>query len=344
MLKKLESWIIENLDVKQGQYADLTQNMERQCPYDIVGSYRDWDPKELWDWIERIQFSYLLDHFPKEAKVLDIGFGDGWPSLLIAPEVGHVIGIDVADQRVKKAKENKTKRGIENVEFLKMSSENMNFANNTFDGAISYSCIEQTDSYATIQEIYRVLKPGGTLIGSMQNFLIEKSGEILWRVGPTAFTKSTYDDYFIIYQIQDIETLTEKNYILTVSEKFDQLIREQISDESFLTMNDDQIIRFEQLLLKHQSEIIQCNTYTTQHLSIQKVKEYLERAGFKEISFFSFKNLKKIYQLLQSWKETDTLNQLGEHFFELTDGFKQLLEVEEGNNTNAGQLQVIAIK
>lgn len=340
----IQEWINNNLKVEAGQYKDFTENMERQCSADIAGPYRDWDPTQLWDWIERITFSYYLDHFKNDAKILDVGFGDGWPSLLIAPEVGEVIGIDIAEQRVRKAKENQARRGIKNVQFLQMSSEEMEFADNTFDGVFSCSCIEQTDSFATVQEIYRVLKPGGIAIGSLQDLTKFDPGEYIYRLAPNCSNKSTYGDYIIVYSICDVENLQELFYILFVTEKMDQLIQEEISDSTYLHMNEEQSKRLEELFREYPEEIERCLTYTTNHLSIPKVEEYLKAAGFKEVSIFYFTNLIQMYKVIQGWEEAGILEEMGAHFQPLTQGFKDLLEVESGVNSKFHHIQFRAVK
>lgn len=343
-MTKIQEWINNNLKVEAGQYKDFTENMERQCPVDIVGPYRDWDPTELWDWKDRIVFSYYLDHFSKDAKILDVGFGDGWPSLLIAPEVGEVIGIDIAEQRVRKAKENQARRGIKNTQFLQMSSEEMEFADNTFDGVFSCSCIEQTDSFATVQEIYRVLKPGGIAIGSLQDLTQFAPGEYFSRMSPDCSKKSTYGDYIITYSICDVENLQEFFYILFISEKLDQLIQEEISDSTYLHLNEEQTKKLEELLKEYPAEIERCLTYTTNHLSIPKVEEYLKAAGFREVSIFYFTNLIKMLKVIQGWQDAGTLEEIGNHFQPLTQGFKDLLEVESGVNPKLQHIQFRAVK
>lgn len=341
-MKQLESWIHNYLHVEQGTYQDLTENMERQCPVDIAGPYRDWNPTIVSDWEDRVVFSYLLDLLPPQPTVLDVGFGDGWPSLLIAPYVGEVVGIDIAAQRVRKATENQLRRGITNARFLQMSGEEMGFADATFDGVFSYSCIEQTDSFATLKEIYRVLKPNGVLIGHLQDLTRFSSGEFIERYAPTAKSKSTHGDYLVCYTIADIPALTEVNYIIPINEVIDTEIQKLVRDSSLL--HAELATRVQEIFAAHQAEIGTVLTYTTNHLSIPMVVGYLQDAGFREITVFHFANLPKILKIIAHWKETGLLGEMGVFFDQLTQDFKQLLEVAEGQDPTDYHIMLKAVK
>lgn len=341
-MKQLEHWIQHHVHVIQGSYQDLTENMERQCPVDIAGPYRDWDAGRVGDWEDRMVFSYMLDFLPAQARVLDVGFGDGWPGLLIAPYVREVVGIDIAAQRVRKAKENQHQRGIMNASFLQMSGEKMEFADATFDGVFSFSCIEQTDSFATVKEIYRVLKPNGMLIGHVQDLTRFPSGESFFRLTPTAEMRSTHGDYLICYTIADVEALTEVNYIIPISPTIDQAILETIGEPSLL--QEEQAMQLQEILQAHQSEIGTVRTYTTQHLSIDKVTSYLQEAGFREVSIFHFSNLRKILRVVAQWQKDGLLQDMGVYFDQMTEGFRQLLEVAEGENPTANHMMLKAVK
>lgn len=342
-MTKIENWINEHVQLRAGQYKDLTEQMERQCGADIAGSYRDWDPTQVGDWYERILFSYLLEGFDDQSKVLDIGFGDGWPSLLIAPEVGEVVGIDIAHQRVRKAQENQARRGIENAQFMQMSSEEMEFADATFDGAFSFSCIEQTDSFATVQEIYRVLKPGGMLVGSLQDLSQFPPGEYINRLSPRAASKSTQGNCILHYSISDLTNLTEVNYVLEISDALDQKIHEEIAP-GWAHLSAEQSADLERLLREFANDVLAGFTYTTQHLSISKVKEYLRAAGFREVSIFHFSNISQMIKVVQGWQAEGLLPALGEHFGVLARGFKDLLDVQSGVNPQIRHIHVKAIK
>ena len=97
--------------------------------------------------------------------VLDLGSGGGIDVLLSARRVGptgKAYGLDMTDQMLALAKENKRKAGVENVEFLKGEIEHIPLPDNSVDVIISNCVINlSADKDAVLREAFRVLKPGG---------------------------------------------------------------------------------------------------------------------------------------------------------------------------------------
>jgi SAM-dependent methyltransferase len=97
--------------------------------------------------------------------VLDLGSGGGIDVLLSAKRVGptgKAYGLDMTDEMLALANENKRKAGLENVEFLKGEIENIPLADNSVDIIISNCVINlSADKYRVLREAFRVLKPGG---------------------------------------------------------------------------------------------------------------------------------------------------------------------------------------
>jgi SAM-dependent methyltransferase len=97
--------------------------------------------------------------------VLDLGSGGGIDVLLSARRVGptgKAYGLDMTDEMLALANENKRKAGIENVEFLKGEIENIPLPDNSIDVIISNCVINlSADKEKVLREAFRVLKPGG---------------------------------------------------------------------------------------------------------------------------------------------------------------------------------------
>ena len=97
--------------------------------------------------------------------VLDLGSGGGIDVLLSAKRVapgGKAYGLDMTDDMLALARENQKKAGVENVEFLKGTIENIPLPDNTVDVIISNCVINLSgDKDRVMREAFRVLKPGG---------------------------------------------------------------------------------------------------------------------------------------------------------------------------------------
>jgi len=113
--------------------------------------------------------------------VLDLGSGAGIDAILASQKVGEkgkVIGIDMTEEMVKKAKENAKEQGVKNVEFLLGEIENLPVEDNSVDAIITNCVINLTpDKAKTFSEAYRVLKQGGKIYLSDIVLLKELTGE-----------------------------------------------------------------------------------------------------------------------------------------------------------------------
>ena len=107
----------------------------------------------------------LLAALNPGETVLDLGSGGGIDVLLSARRVGptgRAYGLDMTDEMLALANENKRTAGVENVEFLKGEIENIPLPDNSVDVIISNCVINlSSNKDRVIAEAFRVLKPGG---------------------------------------------------------------------------------------------------------------------------------------------------------------------------------------
>jgi len=108
--------------------------------------------------------------FEKGQTVLDLGSGAGVDVFLAADAVGptgKVIGVDMTQPMIDKARENARKKGIQNVEFRLGEIENLPVESNTVDIVISNCVLNLVpDKNKAFAEIFRVLKPKGYFVVS----------------------------------------------------------------------------------------------------------------------------------------------------------------------------------
>ena len=107
----------------------------------------------------------LLAQLNPGETVLDLGSGGGIDVLLTAQRVGpagKAYGLDMTDEMLALANENRRKAGAENVEFLRGEIENIPLPDHSVDVIISNCVINlSADKPRVLREAFRVLKPGG---------------------------------------------------------------------------------------------------------------------------------------------------------------------------------------
>jgi arsenite methyltransferase len=100
--------------------------------------------------------------------VLDLGSGAGFDAFLAAQAVGstgQVIGVDMTDEMLAKARSNAQRAGVGNVEFRKGYIEALPVDDASVDVVLSNCVINLVpDKAAVYREVARVLRPGGRMV------------------------------------------------------------------------------------------------------------------------------------------------------------------------------------
>ena len=129
-------------------------------------------------WLAEIRRNISLD---KSIKILDIGTGTGFFSILLS-RLGHeIIGVDFSKEMINEAKQLSIIYN-QDISLYIMDAQNLDFEDHTFDLVISRNLIwNLTNPKKAYIEWIRVLKKGGILL----NFDGEYTKEVYEQASPT---------------------------------------------------------------------------------------------------------------------------------------------------------------
>ena len=114
----------------------------------------------------------LKKHLPekKNLRILDVGCGTGFFTILLAKEGHQVTGIDLTPDMITHAKELAEEEKAD-CQFAVMDAENPDFPDEEFDVIVSRNLTwTLPDAEHAYQEWFRVLKPGGVMINLDANY------------------------------------------------------------------------------------------------------------------------------------------------------------------------------
>lgn len=110
------------------------------------------------------KYEALVMQHAKGGVVLDYGCALGEWALKVAPVASHVHGIDISDVAIASAQASAAQRGLGNTDFAVMDAHHTAYPDNHFDLVFGIGIIHHLDTRLSLQEVARVLKPGGVAI------------------------------------------------------------------------------------------------------------------------------------------------------------------------------------
>lgn len=236
--------------------------------------YQPFDCNKKAHWRDR---GWVLDFLLSArgaGRILDFGPGDGWPSLLIAPYVYEVVGVDASPKRIEVCRDNARKLEIENAKFIHVpAGDALPFDDGSFDGITAASSIEQTPNpQEALSELYRVLKNGGRLRMSYESLLRYRGG----RENELSVSKIDNETSRIDLYIRDIGKESADIYALIINLCLNKLLDIFGSKEQDLEF--DSIDEYKIAVLHPYVEEARCC-----HLKYPRCKTWLRWLG--EIGF-----------------------------------------------------------
>lgn len=256
----------------------LYDAMESQSDHSLPIIYQPFDAGSPMHWRDRgSAFDYLESTRAEGKRVLDFGPGDGWPSLIVAPYVAEVVGVEGSHRRVQVCQENAARLGISNARFLYVEpGTRLPFEDESFDAAIAASSVEQSpDPKATLRELVRVLRPGGRLRMSYESLNTyrgdQERGAWLWPIDEHRCRLFIID--------RDLEGERARQYGITFSMSGPALIDALAPGASELSFEAITISSLE----KVRSSVTEAGVCTTVHPSGRTLLAWLHEIGFHEL-------------------------------------------------------------
>ena len=157
----------------------MTKYLTKNYNWETLEIAFAYDELPLW---ASVSGNLLLDNIPykKHQTVVDIGFGTGFPLLILARRLGatcQIIGVDIWNDAIERAKTKAKITDIDNLTILNSNAEKIDLQTNSVDLIVSNLGINNFENpEAVIRECRRILKPNGSLflssnlVGTFQAF------------------------------------------------------------------------------------------------------------------------------------------------------------------------------
>jgi len=270
-------WIEQVLNPKACTSEEFTyDDMDSQSDRSLPIIYQPFNAGQRAHWQDRGSlFDYLFSTQGK--KLLDFGPGDGWPSLIVAPFVEEVVGVEGSGRRVEVCTENARRLGISNARFIYVEPGTpLPYPDNSFDGVMAASSVEQTpDPKTTLREFFRVLRPGGRVRIDYEALSRYRNGQEqevwLWELSDHICRLMLYD--------RDIDRERARQYSVTFAMSGQEVTQ--------LFAGDGRPLSFDMitipLLEAARSAIIDARFCSLTHPSGPTLVSWLNEIGFREV-------------------------------------------------------------
>jgi len=132
-----------------------------------AGEIWNWEtPAGKLRWARRVKM--LSRHLQPGMRVLELGCGTGYFTRELARSGADIVAIDVSPELLQIAKANCS---MPNVRYEIQNAYELSYPDRVFNSVVGSSVLHHLEIDEALREIYRVLKPGGTIYFTEPNML-----------------------------------------------------------------------------------------------------------------------------------------------------------------------------
>ena len=280
-----ENWLWDNLKPETSDSARQTfDNLARQSGGSLPVIDLPLDLSSQPHFRDEAQVQQVVALVKDCREILDVGCGDGWPSLRIAPYVRTVTGVDASARRIEVTRANAERLKLTNVKFQQMSATELDFADESFGAVVAASSLEQTDEpLKAMEQACRVLRPGGRLF-----VFYEALDAQLARLAVEEVVFAEHPDGTLgwHYCLKHKSPAWERDYLVKFNTTPEIAAAFAVARDTISRVGNNPIEIPEigiQFLEANKGGSQECTYYELEHFSAEAMVQSLEDAGFTDV-------------------------------------------------------------
>jgi len=277
-----ETWIVNEASPVESTSAEQTYERLPRVSGSLPVLDVPIDFRESSHFLDEVIVRDFAAHLSGASRVLDIGTGDGWPLLRIARFFTEAVGIDAAQRRVETAQAHAARLNLTNVTIAKMDGMQLQFEDNSFDGVMAASAVEQTPNpLLVLQEVFRVLRPGGKFRVYFESYDNVEKG-----FTEQVFVTETADSLGYHYTIRHGRPPWERSYLVkfAVTPEMQEEFRRLRDLLQRLGSNPAQAREIgQQFLERNRAHVTGSSWFELEHFTSLTMKATLEEIGFENV-------------------------------------------------------------
>jgi ubiquinone/menaquinone biosynthesis C-methylase UbiE len=240
-------------------------------------------------WYDEIKRDLLRRTVGQARRVLDVGCGPGTYLLMLAPQIGNGIGIDISDEDLDRAERARKSQGIDDLTFRHADATALPFPDGSFDVALllgdvlCYSNLYGKHG-TVVAELRRVLVEGGIAVHESMNW----DWEYRSYPGPwISFTRSGENGYTLSRAVRTASGLeTSRNYEVLPGTPLHRWIQEQewpVSPQGYNTaLSVEEVVPIPQKWLEFRG------VKRHKHYRPRGLRRLYVQTGFRHVEGFAY--------------------------------------------------------